>query len=206
MGRLVAAVYDRMLAEQQRAGLEERRRGLLAQASGATLELGAGTGLNLALYPDAVGELVLTEPSPHMAARLRKRVAASPRRPRVVEAGAEALPFADESFDTVVATLVLCTIPDPAAALAETARVLRPGGRLLFIEHVRSADPGVARLQDRVLPLWRFCADGCHPNRDTLATLEASPLTVERAEPGRLPKAPQFVRPLIAGTAVRPYP
>lgn len=204
MGRLVAALYDRALAEQQRAGLEERRRALLAQASGETLELGAGTGLNLALYPPAVGELVLTEPSPHMAARLRRRAATSPRRPRVVEAGAEALPFADGSFDTVVATLVLCTVPDPAAALAEVARVLRPGGRLLFLEHVRSADPQVARRQDRILPLWRFCADGCHPNRDTLATLEASPLTVERAEPGRLPKAPQFVRPLIVGSALRP--
>ena len=204
MGRLVAALYDRVLAEQQRAGLEEMRRALLAEASGATLELGAGTGLNLALYPDTVGELVLTEPSPHMATRLRERAAASPRRPRVVGAGAEALPFADASFDTAVATLVLCTVPDPAAALAEVARVLRPGGRLLFLEHVRSADPQVARRQDRILPVWRFCADGCHPNRDTLATLEASPLTVERAEPGRLPKAPQFVRPLIAGTAVRP--
>ncbi len=149
-------------------------------------------------------ELVLTEPSPHMAARLRERAAGSPHRPQVVAAGAETLPFPDAAFDTVVATLVLCTVPDPAVALAEAARVLRPGGRLLFLEHVRAADPRMARFQDRVLPLWRFCADGCHPNRDTLATLNASPLTVERAEPGRLPKAPPFVRPLITGSATRP--
>jgi len=203
MGRLVAALYDRTMAEAQRAGLEDRRRALLAGASGATLELGAGTGLNLALYPAAVERLVLSEPSPHMAVRLRRRTAESLLRPEVVEAGAEALPFADASFDTVVATLVLCTVDDPPGALREVARVLRPGGRLLFLEHVRSEDPAVARRQDLVCPVWRFCADGCHPNRDTLATIAASPLHVERAEPGRLPKAPQFVRPLVEGAAVR---
>ena len=103
----------------------------------------------------------------------------------MVEAPAERLPFEDASFDTAVATLVLCTVPDPAAALAEAARVLKPGGRLLFIEHVRAEDPGLARWQDRLEKPWRFLGDGCHCNRDTVATIEASPLAVEqrRARP-----------------------
>ena len=120
----------------------------------------------------------------------------------VVEAPAEALPFPDSSFDTAVFTLVLCTVPDPAAALAEAARVLRPGGRLLFVEHVRSGEPEVARWQDRLEKPWRFFGDGCHCNRDTVATIEASPLTLEAVEPGRLPKAPPIVRPLATGSAL----
>jgi len=154
-GRLFAAGYDVFMRSTERAGLRDRRRALLAQASGATLEIGAGTGANLDLYPAAVTELFLAEPSPHMAQRLRARAAAGERAVEVVDAGAERLPFPDARFDTVVGTLVLCTIPDPQRALAEAARVLRPGGRLLFIEHVRSEDPRRARLQDRLeRPCW----------------------------------------------------
>lgn len=204
MGRLTAALYDRALREPQEAGLAAKRARLLAQAHGATLEVGAGTGLNLEHYPDAVTSLTLLEPGPHMAARLRERTRhRAGDEIEVVTAGAEALPLADASYDTAVVTLVLCTVPDPAAALTEIARVLRPGGRLLFLEHVRAQDPVVARRQDRVTPVWRFCADGCHPNRDTLATLHASPLTVEAVAHERTPKAPTWVRPLIVGSAVR---
>ena len=120
----------------------------------------------------------------------------------LVEAPAEALPFGDDTFDTAVATLVLCTIPDPVAAIAELARVLKPGGHLLFIEHVRSDDPGRARWQDRLEKPWRFMADGCHCNRDTEATLTASAFTLETVEYGKMPKAAPIVRPLIQGTAV----
>jgi SAM-dependent methyltransferase len=204
-GRGFAALYERGLAAAERAGLRDRRRDLLAQARGATLELGAGTGLNLDLYPDAVTELVLTEPGAHMARRLRERVAATAGRAvEVVEAPAERLPFPDDRFDTVVATLVLCTIPDPEGALAEAARVLRPGGRLLFLEHVRSDDPGVARWQDRLERPWKFLADGCHCNRDTPAILAASPLEIERLDHGEIPKAPPITRPLVAGSAAAP--
>lgn len=201
-GRGFAALYDRMLAATEEAGLRDRRRELLAQARGATLELGAGTGLNLDLYPDAVAELVLTEPGEHMARRLRERTAAAGRDVEVVEAPAERLPFPDDRFDTVVGTLVLCTVDDPARTLAEVERVLRPGGRLLFLEHVRSSDPKLARWQDRLERPWHFVGAGCHCNRDTPATLRESPLEVERMDHDRLPKAPPITRPLVAGAAV----
>lgn len=200
-GRAFAALYDRTLKGTEEAGLREMRRELLAGASGRTIDLGAGTGANLGLYPAAVSELVLAEPDPHMAKRLREHLTDSPYSGELVEAPAERLPFEDSSFDTAIFTLVLCTVPNPAAALAETARVLRPGGRLLFLEHVRSENPGVARWQDRLEKPWRFFGDGCHCNRDTVATIDASPLTVESVERGALPKAPPIVRPLACGSA-----
>ncbi len=137
-GRAFAACYDRGLKAVEEAGLREVRREVLSAASGRTIDLGAGTGVNLDLFPDAVEDLVLVEPDPHMAVRLRRRLASSGAEAEVVEAPAERLPFEDACFDTAVFTLVLCTVPDPAVALAETARILRPGGRMLFVEHVRS--------------------------------------------------------------------
>jgi ubiquinone/menaquinone biosynthesis C-methylase UbiE len=200
-GRLFTALYDRNLKGTEEAGLRQTRREALAEASGRTVDLGAGTGANLGLYPDAVTELVLAEPDPHMIKRLRTKVGEAGVAAEVVEASAQSLPFADSSFDTAVFTLVLCTVPDPAAALAEAARILRPGGKLLFVEHVRAEEPGLARWQDRLEKPWRFVGDGCHCNRDTVATIEASPLTVERVERGRLFKAPPLVRPLVRGVA-----
>jgi ubiquinone/menaquinone biosynthesis C-methylase UbiE len=200
-GRFWAVIYDRSLKGTEDAGLREMRRETLRAARGRTIDLGAGTGVNLELFPDAVSELVLAEPDPHMAKRLRRRLAESSRRAEPVEASAEKLPFEDSSFDTAVFTLVLCTVPNPEAALAEAARVLKPGGRLLFVEHVRSEDPHLARWQDRLERPWRFFGYGCHCNRDTVANIEASPLTVDRVERGKLPKAPAFVRPLVRGTA-----
>jgi ubiquinone/menaquinone biosynthesis C-methylase UbiE len=199
---MFAALYERSMHETEEAGLRDRRARLLAQARGRVLELGAGTGLNLDHYPDAVSELVLTEPSPHMAERLRRRAAASSRPTEVVEAPAERLPLDDDSVDTVVATLVLCTVDDVAATLREVARVLRPGGQLLFIEHVRSDEPGRARWQDRLERPWGFVAAGCHPNRDTIAALEASALEMgDGVENGKMRKAPPIVRPLVQGSA-----
>jgi SAM-dependent methyltransferase len=203
-GRGFAALYDRGLRATEEAGLGEMRRNLLAGAGGRVVELGAGTGVNVDLYPDPVEELFLVEPDPHMAKRLRQRVAESDRRADIVEAPAEALPFEGGSFDTAVATLVLCTIPDPVAALAEAARVLKPGGRLLFIEHVRSRHPGLARWQDRLEMPWRFLADGCHCNRDTVATISVSRFELGEVQHDRMPKSPPIVRPLARGTASLP--
>jgi ubiquinone/menaquinone biosynthesis C-methylase UbiE len=201
-GRLFAAVYDRGLKATEEAGLREMRRELLARAEGRVVELGAGTGANLDLYPQAVEDLVAVEPDPYMVKRLRAKLAESSRAASVVEAPAERLPFEDSSFDTAVATLVLCTVPDPGAALAEAARVLKPGGRLLFVEHVRAEGPSLARWQDRLERPWRFLGDGCHCNRDTVATIAASPLQVEKLERGEMPKAPPIVTPLVRGSAV----
>lgn len=198
-----AAVYDRLMASTERAGLADRRAALIADARGATLELGAGTGLNLRHYPDAVTELVLTEPDYHMARRLRSRVAEAGRPVEVVEATAERLPLEDARFDTAVVTLVLCTVKEPAQALAEIARVLKPGGRLLFIEHVRADASGLVRWQDRLERPWGWIAGGCHPNRDTVGSLDGSALRVESVERGEMPKAPPLVKPLVAGVAVR---
>jgi ubiquinone/menaquinone biosynthesis C-methylase UbiE len=201
---LFAAMYDRLMAGTERAGLADRRARLVAGARGATLELGAGTGLNLRHYPAAVTDLVLAEPDRHMARRLHERLAKAARTAEVVEAPAERLPFEDGRFDTVVVTLVLCTVQDPAQALEEIARVLKPGGQLLFLEHVRAPDGArLSRWQDRLERPWGWFGGGCHPNRDTVAALEASPLSVESADPGEMPKAPPIVRPLVAGVAVR---
>src|SRR5438045_2861428 len=124
--RLFAACYDRVSKGSEEAGLREERRQLLAAAEGATLEIGAGTGLNLAHYPAAVTRLVLAEPDEHMRRRLARRMAEARPSAEIVEAGVERLPFPDASFDTVVVTFVLCSVPEQKAALAEVARVLKP--------------------------------------------------------------------------------
>lgn len=200
-GRAFTELYDRGLRATEEAGLREIRRSALAAAEGRTIDLGAGTGANLPLYPAAVSALVLVEPDPHMLRKLRPRLDRAAVPTEAVQAGAEALPFEDSSFDTAVFTLVLCTVPDPAAALAEAARVLKPSGRLLFVEHVRSRSSGLARWQDRLERPWHFLGDGCHCNRDTAATISGSPFTIERLEHDSMPKAPPIVRPLIAGSA-----
>ncbi len=204
---IFARFYDRIMAGSERAGLGEMRRELLASASGRVLELGAGTGLNLEHYTDAVTELVMTEPDPHMARRLRERLARDPGavgNASVVEAPAEDLPFDDGSFDSVVATLVFCTVEDQDRALAEARRVLVEGGRLLYMEHVRSTRPGVGRWQDRLERPWGFFAAGCHPNRSTDQALADAGFWIDSLEREKLPKAPPIVRPLIRGVARRP--
>ena len=205
-GRVFARGYEFFFQRTEEAGLSRMRGELLSEARGRTLELGAGTGFNFAHYPDAVTELVLTEPFGPMADQLRANVAGSDRSVEVIEAPGEALPFPDSSFDTVALTLVLCTVPDPGAALDEIARVLKPGGRFLFLEHVRAEDPGLAKWQDRLHGPWYVFGHGCHCNRDTLATIEASPLEVERVDPGSIPKAPPLVRPMLTGVCSLPNP
>src|SRR3954465_12801676 len=189
-----------MSRSSEEAGLGAMREKLLADAAGRVLEIGGGTGVNLPYY-EGVDSLVVTEPEPAMLPRLQDKAREQAPQAELRRAPAEDLPFADASFDTVVSTLVLCGVDDQSRSLREIRRVLRPGGRLLFIEHVRSADPKVARLQDRISPVNRFLF-GCECNRATLDTIEATGFTVSRIEHGELPKAPKFVRPMIVGTAV----
>jgi ubiquinone/menaquinone biosynthesis C-methylase UbiE len=200
--RFYAATYDLINGPAERAGLRQQRHDLLALATGATIEIGAGTGLNLPHYPPAVTRLALIEPDPHMARRLRKRAARLGRDAEIMEATSDQLPFPDASFDTAVVTFALCSVPDEQSALSEITRVLAPGGRLLFLEHVRSADPGIAARQDK-MP-FPYPLIGCHPNRDTLQEIKASPLAVESVRSGEVPKAPQIERTMIAGSARRP--
>lgn len=201
-GRGFAALYDKCFAAVEDAGLREMRRELLNDARSRTIDIGSGTGANLELYPADV-DLTMAEPDPHMARQLRRKLAESSRAVEFVEAGAESLPFEDATFDTAVFTLVLCTVPDPRAALAEVARILKPGGKMLFLEHVRAESQSLARWQDRLEKPWRFIGDGCHCNRDTVATIDSSPLRLESVERDRLPKAPPITRPLARGSAVR---
>ena len=200
--RLLAALYDRLVAPSERAGLAERRRRLLGGARGRVLEVGAGTGLNVEHYPREVRELVLAEPDHAMRRRLEQRVVRAGRPAVVVEAAAERLPFPDASFDTVVATLVLCSVDEPPRALDELRRVLRPGGSLLFLEHVRADDPGLARWQERLARPWRFVSGGCRCNQATVSLIEAGPFRLEHVERSELPKAPALTRPLAIGRAV----
>jgi ubiquinone/menaquinone biosynthesis C-methylase UbiE len=197
-----AATYDLFNGPAERAGLREQRQDLLTQATGVTIEIGAGTGLNLQHYPAAVTRLALIEPDPYMSRRLRRRAAQPGREADIRSATADRLPFPDASFDTAVVTFTLCSVPDEQAALREITRVLVPGGRLLFLEHVRSADPRVAAKQDKAP--FPYPLIGCHPNRDTLREINASPLAVESVRTGELPKAPEIERPMIVGTARRP--
>lgn len=202
-GRIFAAGYDRFMSGSEKAGLAERREKLLAGARGRVLEIGGGTGANLAYYGPDVEEVVFTEPEEPMARRLEKKLPGHSVRATVVRAPAEQLPFEDGSFDTLVSTLVLCTVDDPVRSLQEAHRVLKPGGRLLFLEHVRSDNPKSARWQDRLNGIQKRFACGCNCNRDTLASIRAHGFSVAAVQHELFPKAPPHVRPLITGTAER---
>jgi SAM-dependent methyltransferase len=199
-----ARVYDTAILLAERRGLRDIRRDLVRRAEGRVLELGAGTGLNLPHYSRTVSEVLLTEPDPHMAARLRKRAAASRLDTWVVEAPAERLPLEDASVDTVVATLVLCTVNEPHQVLSEIARVLRPSGTFLFAEHVRSSSPRAARWQDRLNRPWSWYACGCQCNRDTLSAIERASFSLTDLRRHRLRWISPVVRPLVVGSAVQP--
>jgi ubiquinone/menaquinone biosynthesis C-methylase UbiE len=200
---LFAAGYDRIMAASERAGLAQHRAELLARVEGRVLEIGGGTGANLKFYDPRVADLVITEPEEPMARRLEQKLRGYAIPTRVIRAPAEELPVESESFDWVVSTLVLCTVADPVRALGEVRRVLRPSGRLLFLEHVRSDDPRVARWQDRLRLPWSWIGHGCQCNRPTLDTMREAGLSVTELRRDRLPKAPAIVEPLAMGTAAR---
>jgi len=198
--RFTAALYGPFTWVAEKLGMAARRRDLLAEARGAVLEIGAGTGLNLRHYPAGLEGLILVEPGEAMADRIDLSQTPPDVPVTLLRAPAEYLPFDDDSFDTVVSTLVLCTVSDPARAVAEIARVLKPGGRLLFLEHV-SADSGWRRaLQRRSARAWAAFADGCRCDRPTLATIETQ-LQVESVQRGSWRAMPAIVKPLVWGRA-----
>lgn len=203
-GRVFAAVYDRAMAGSEKAVLRGHRQALLKQVEGSVLELGGGTGANLPFYGPQVTELVITEPEEPMARILEQKLRGSSLPAQVLRAPAEELPFGPNSFDCVVSTLVMCTVDDPNKALAEAHRVLKPGGKVVFLEHVRSDDPKIARWQDRLHGVWVKAAHGCRCNRQTEDNLERAGFSVVELAHDRLLKAPPIVRPLIVGVATRP--
>lgn len=200
--RIMALLYDPFLWVGETAGMRRRRRDLVGDAHGRVVEIGAGTGLNIAHYPDEVTELVLCEPEPGMRRRLAHRLGRHAGLARIVDAPAERLPLADASVDTVVSTLVLCTVDDPERALREIARVLRPDGQLLFIEHVRAKSRFLAASQDRLFRPWRGFAGGCCCNRPTEQLMRACGFAVT-AHDDVWRGMPAIVHPLIVGRATR---
>jgi ubiquinone/menaquinone biosynthesis C-methylase UbiE len=197
--RAFAAIYDASLWPGEHAGMKQQRRALLEQARGRVLEIGAGTGLNVPHYPEGLVELILTEPDSAMSRRLAQRASGGAT---VLAARADDLPVADSSVDTVVSTFVLCTVESPEAALREIRRVLRPGGQLLLIEHVRADARWLAALQRMLRRPWSSFARGCRCDQPTTELVRASGFEAQ-LRPARWRAMPPLVRPIVVGRAFR---
>lgn len=200
-----ARMYERTSAESEQRGTAEYRDQALAGLTGRVIEVGAGNGLNFGHYPATVTEVLAVEPEDWLRGVAEHAAKSAPVPVRVVPGHAEALPAEDNSFDAAVASLVLCSVPDVGAALAEIRRVLRPGGELRFFEHVRSANRFLGLVQDAVTPLWIRTAGGCRINRDLGADIRAAGFRIEHLE--RLTYAPlRLVPPYahILGCATTP--
>jgi len=206
MSWLFSTIYDPFMRSSERACLSDWRAALLAGATGEVLEVGAGTGANVGFYGGDVTRLVLSEPDPHMRARLSRRIAQDELPRGEVSAGeAGLLPFDAASFDTVVSTLVLCSVPDLARSLADIRRVLRPGGRLLFLEHVAADDrPERLAWQRRLEPAWLLVSGNCHLTRRTGQAIRDAGFEVEQEKRESMRKALPFVRASIRGVARTP--
>jgi ubiquinone/menaquinone biosynthesis C-methylase UbiE len=205
MGRLMAHFYDRMMRKSEEACLLEWRRGLLEPVHGRVLEVGAGTGVSLPLYPTAVTRVVMSEPDAPMRAKLSERLehGANPQ-VEMSDGSLDALPFPDGSFDFVTCMLVLCSVPDLQRAVGEIRRVLVPGGRLVFMEHVAAeARPDRLKWQRRLEPLWKRISGNCHLTRSTEQAILNSGFAMESIERESMRKAMPIVRPCIRGHAVK---
>jgi len=198
--RIFAALYDPLGKSWEEKHGAELKRKLLANAHGRVLEIGAGTGLSFPHYAPDI-ELVGIEPSEPMRRRARCRAEELGREVTLVDAPAERLLFESDSFDTVVSLAVLCSVDDPTRVLDEIHRVLRSGGRFIFLEHVRSDDSKLGRWQDRLERPWGWAACGCHPNRRTLHAIESAGFEFVELERRDLPDIPRLVRPNILGVA-----
>jgi ubiquinone/menaquinone biosynthesis C-methylase UbiE len=199
MSWLMAAIYDGMMRGSEEACLGAWRAELLRELSGSVLEIGAGTGATLGLYPKAVTRLVMCEPDPHM----RRKLQAKAGKVEVASFSIEELPYENE-FDAVVCSLVLCSVKDQKAALARIRRVLKPGGRLVFLEHVAAeGKPNRLKWQGRIEPVWKHLMGNCHLTRRTEAEIQAAGFRIERIQRESMRKALPVCRPSIRGIARR---
>ena len=203
---LFARMYARMADQFEAKGGADHRREMLAGVSGRVIEVGAGTGLNFGHYPDTATEVVAVEPEAYLRAKAEAAAERASVDVRVVPGTADALPADDESFDVAVASLVLCSVPDQAHALAEIRRVLRPGGELRFYEHIRSHHPKFARRQRRVDIIWPRVGGGCHASRATDEAIEQAGFVVEnkRHFTFRPSWTAYLMAPHVIGVARRP--
>jgi len=205
LDRLFTRWYPLVMGASERAGQSQIRRAQLSRASGRTLEVGAGSGLSVPHYGDAVTDLVLVEPDDDFRIALQRTIHQLTNVPwsvTVVDADAQRLPFEDATFDTVTASFTFCSVQRPDLGLDELHRVLRPGGQFLFHEHVRGQGPR-ARFQDLMTPLQVLLAGGCHPNRDFVSTLHRSPFQIDHLVRDRMPRAFPTISPVVHGSASR---
>ena len=203
---MFARMYARMARDFEAKGAAEHREEALAGLTGRVVEIGAGTGANFVHYPATVTEVVAVEPEAYLRDLAAQAAASAPVPVTVLDGMADDLPLDDAACDAGVASLVLCTVPDQAAALGELRRVIRPGGELRFFEHVRSESPRLARVQRAIDVVWPRLGGGCHTNRATLDGIEAAGFTVEKLR--RFTFRPSLVvaptAPHIIGLARRP--
>lgn len=202
---LMAKIYDRSMRKAEERCLREWREGLLGDLSGDVLEIGCGTGVNLDYYPDTIKQLTVLEPDVNMRKKIREKISTKKYNPiEILGASAEAIPVKEASYDVVVSTLVLCSVEHPDKALSEIHRVLRPNGKLIFIEHVAASNnPKRLKWQHRLEPLWKKIACGCHLTRNTEETIIKAGFKVDKITHQSIRGVPPIVRPSIKGIAIR---
>lgn len=204
----MAQSYDFLMNGTERRCLGAWRSEILSYASGDLLEIGAGTGINLRYLPERTSDIYLCEPDQQMRRQLSRKTASAGRRNdrdiRITDWRAESIAMPDASFDTIVSTLVLCSVGCLSTSLNEIYRLLRPNGCLLFMEHIASEQSRVRAWQHRIEPIWSFCAGGCHLTRDTGAAIEETGFIIERLTDEPMAGAPGFVNRTIRGLARKP--
>lgn len=202
---LIAKTYDRAMRSTEKRCLRQWRGDLLQHATGDVLEIGAGTGINLQHYPDTITRLVLSEPDRQMRLKLEERLAQQGQRHiNIIPHGIDDIVAADDSFDVVVSTLVLCSVREQKSALNKIYRLLRPGGKLVFLEHVASDHPPTRQWQHRLEPIWSLCAGDCKLTRDTATAIEIAGLKIDQLTDAPMLGAPAFVSRTVRGIATKP--